>query len=63
MLKSFNIGIIQLLFVNSYSVKLDKCSERDLNLGPKRLSLLEFETWRLRPLGHHGRFSTFPILK
>ena len=24
-------------------------------LGPK---LLEFETWRLRPLGHHGRFCT-----
>ena len=28
----------------------------DLNLGPKRLSLHEFETWQLRPLGHHGRF-------
>ena len=25
------------------------------NLGPKRLSLLEFETWRLRPRGYHGR--------
>ena len=25
------------------------------NLGPKRLSLLEFETWRLRPLGHQGQ--------
>ena len=29
--------------------------EWDLNLGPKCLSLLKFETWRLRPLGHHGR--------
>ena len=28
----------------------------DLNLGNQRLSLLEFETWQLRPLGHHGRF-------
>ena len=28
----------------------------DLNLGPKRLSLHEFETWQLRLLGHHGRF-------
>ena len=27
----------------------------DLNLGYKRLSLLEFETWRLRPLGYQGR--------
>ena len=27
------------------------CLERDSNLGPKPLSLLEFETWRLRPLG------------
>ena len=25
-----------------------------LNLGPKHLSLLEFGTWQLRPLGHHG---------
>ena len=30
---------------------------RDLNLGPKH-SLLEYETWRLRPLGHHGRFNS-----
>ena len=29
--------------------------ERDSNLGPKRLSLLEFSTWGLRPLDHHGR--------
>ena len=28
----------------------------DSNLGPKCLSLLDFETWGLRPLGHHGRF-------
>ena len=29
---------------------------KDSNLGPKCLSLLEFETWQLRPLGHHVRF-------
>ena len=29
---------------------------RDSNLGPKRLSLLEFETWRLGPVAHHCRF-------
>ena len=35
----------------------------DLNLGPKCLSLLEFETWRLRPLGHHGRsFPAYVVL-
>ena len=28
--------------------------ERDSKLGPKHLSLLEFETWQLRPLGYHG---------
>ena len=27
----------------------------DSNLGPKPLSTLEFETWWLRLLGHHGR--------
>ena len=27
----------------------------DSNLGPKPLSLLEFEKWRLRSLGHHGQ--------
>ena len=26
---------------------------RNLNLGPKRLSLLEFETWQIGPLGHY----------
>ena len=31
--------------------------EWDSNLGPKHLSLPEFETWPLRPLGHHGRLS------
>ena len=31
------------------------CPEQDSNLGPERLSLLDFETWQLRPLGHHGR--------
>ena len=30
-------------------------------MGPKRLSLLEFETWLLRPLGHHGRLVTLLI--
>ena len=29
--------------------------ERGSNLGPKHLSLLEFATWQLRPLGQHGR--------
>ena len=29
----------------------------NLNLGPKRLSLLEFETWWLRPLCYHSRLS------
>ena len=27
----------------------------DSNLGPTPTSLLEFETWWIRPLGHHGR--------
>ena len=35
----------------------------DSNLGPNRLSLLEFETWRIRPLGHHGRPSWILALK
>ena len=40
---------------------LPKCSYHLLykwnyNLGPKSPSLLEFETWQLRPLGHNGRF-------
>ena len=30
--------------------------EWNSNLGPKHLSILEFETWQLRLLGHHGRF-------
>ena len=29
------------------------------NLGPKRLSLLEFETWPLRPLGHRGQLNCY----
>ena len=33
----------------------------DLNLGPKYLSLLEFQTWGFRPLGHHGRCLAFII--
>ena len=32
--------------------------KRDSNLVPKPLSLLEFETWWPRPLGHHSRFFT-----
>ena len=35
------------------------CPKRDSNLGPNHLSLLEFETWQLRPLGHHGRFVSY----
>ena len=30
--------------------------EWDSNLGPNSLSLLEFETWQIRPLGHQGRY-------
>ena len=30
-------------------------TERDSNLGHTCLSLLEFETWGLRPLGHQGQ--------
>ena len=36
--------------------KLSTCSKPDSNLGPKHMSLLEFEIWRLRPLGHRSRF-------
>ena len=35
--------------------------ERDSNLGPKHLSLLEFEAWQLRPRGHQIRFQFFLI--
>ena len=28
--------------------------EQDTNSGPNRLSLLEFETWEIRPLSHYG---------
>ena len=34
----------------------------DSNLGPKRLSLLEFDTWQLRPLGHHGLLKEILVL-
>ena len=34
---------------------------RGNNLWPKRLSLLEFETWHLKTLGHHGRFFCTPL--
>ena len=35
------------------------CPEGDLNLKPNCLSILEFETWWIRPLGHHSWFLTF----
>ena len=46
-----------LLHIKECSYKNDQyCSpERDLNLGPQHLSLLEFETWPLRPLGYYGQ--------
>ena len=34
------------------------CPKRDWNVGLQRLSLLEFETWRLRPLSHQGWFKS-----
>ena len=37
--------------------------ERDSNLGPEHLSLLEFKTWQLRPMGHHGRIQKIPELE
>ena len=37
------------------------CLKWDLNQGPKRLSLLEFATWRLRPLGHHSRLISWVL--
>ena len=41
----------------------DRCPspERDSNLGPKHLSLLELEALWLRPLGHHGRSNIFNL--
>ena len=33
--------------------------EQGFNLGPYRLSLLEFETCGIRPLSHHGQFESF----
>ena len=33
---------------------INSCLERDSNLGPNLQFLLEFETWWLRPLSHHG---------
>ena len=32
------------------------CLEWYSNLGPEHLFLLEFETWWLRPLSHHGQY-------
>ena len=48
---------ISLIFVIMYLTNLYYEEPRwDSNLGPKPLSLLEFETWHLRPLRQHGRF-------
>ena len=33
------------------------CLKQAVNLGPKPLSLLEFETWWLRLLSHHSQFN------
>ena len=35
---------------------MPQAPKRDSNLGPNHMSLLEVETWRIRPLGHHGQF-------
>ena len=32
-------------------------TKQDSNLGPTHLSLLEFETCRVRPFSHYGRFT------
>ena len=48
-------------YLNIYNLFLtlsnQYCSpEQDSNLGPKHMSLLDFETRQLRPLGHRGGF-------
>ena len=30
-----------------------------MSLGPNPLSLLEFETWQIRALRHHGQFTIY----
>ena len=43
------------LLLVSLTLSDQYCSaERDSNLRPKHLSLLEFETWWIRPLSHHS---------
>ena len=49
-----------LAYLILYLIKI--CLEWDSNLGPNRLSLLEFETWQIRPWGHHG-WSPFLLLR
>ena len=49
----FNSLWLTHVFVSSFQIYRNP--ERDSNLGPKRMSLLEFETLRLRPISHHGR--------
>ena len=50
------LGFIFLRKSGSVMIPYKTCPKRDSNLGPKCLSLLEFEMWRLRPLGHHCRY-------
>ena len=48
---------VEYKFSNSGSIMVpNTCLEWDSNMGPKHLSLIEFKTWQLRPLGHHGQF-------
>ena len=37
------------------------CLNWDSILGPNHLSLLEFETWQIRPLSHHNRLLTMDV--
>ena len=39
------------------------CPEQDSNLGPTRLSQLEFQTWRIIPLGHPFNLVRHPAPK
>ena len=48
--------------MSSFSSDQYRRPEQNSNLGPKHLSLLEFEAWRLRPLSHHG-WLLFDILE
>ena len=45
------------LEVEKLFVKVYHSPEQDSNLGINYLSLLEFETWGIRPLNHQGHFS------